>query len=275
MRIPKFVNAVLIAMGFIFGAQFAYANCKGLDSSNKNLVAASSFLSNAIYALHIQYLNENFTTKEAAHSRAQLFDTVFNSPYWASRAKSRQSSNLLWNWVRVQYWGAINQQALLKEEQGFKSNLNRGTHLDLDKIYKFPAYPVVTASQVYNCTARDHSFYPCNETIQSFEVTLSPTLACADAKFKSNLTFDYLMTKTNHGWAILDVQFKGFNLVRDTFRGFDDLSNKYGNSKALAHSQRLYSLPYSTSPNDQVAHSGEIAFKRKFKYSIPKYPLNY
>lgn len=269
------LNLLVISFGFL---NSSYANkCPRIEPSNKSISVPADFLATAIYALHSQYTSDNFNSDEAAFTRAQIFDTVFNTPYWVNRAKSRQAANLLWHWIRTQYWGAVNQQALLKEEQGFKSKINQNLHVDLEKIYKFPAFPHVTSGKKFNCQPRDNAYYPCNSNNYIFDVVLSPTLACSSPQFTSNLTFQYIMTQTNHGWAILDVVFKGFSLVKDTYRGFEDLNNRYGNSKALAHVQRLYSLPVDkkTNPNEQAAHSGDIAFKRKFKYKLPRYPLNY
>lgn len=255
----------------------AFAKCPSLDHSNKTLTAPATFLRTAIYALHSQFTTENFSSEEALLARAQLFDTVFNTPYWVSHAKSRQSANLLWHWIRTQYWGVVNQQALLKEEQGFKSKINQNLHVDLEKIFKFPAYPHVVNGKKFVCPHRDNPYYPCNANNLVFDVILSPTLACSTSQLQNSLTFQYILTQTSHGWAILDVMFKGISLIKDTFRGFEDLSNRYGNSKALAHVQRLYSLPVDkkTNPNDQAPHSGELAFKRKYKYTVPRYPLNY
>ncbi|MCO5114311.1 MAG: hypothetical protein M9899_09050 [Bdellovibrionaceae bacterium] len=253
------------------------AKCPSIDHSNKTLQAPANFLTTAIYALHSQFTTENFSSDEALAARAQLFDTVFNTPYWVKQAKNRQSANLLWHWIRTQYWGIVNQQGLLKEEQGYKSKINQNLHVDLEKIFKFPAFPHVISGKKFICPHRDNAYYPCDSNNLIFDVVLSPTLACSAPEFQSNMTFQYILTQTSHGWAILDVLFKGVSLIKDTYRGFEDLHNRYGNSKALAHVQRLYSLPVDkkTNPNDQPPHSGELAFNRKYKYKLPKYPLNF
>lgn len=267
---------ILLLQSLIFTLSVqTWAACNIKNSNNKALGSANSFVTDAIYALHRQFTNEQFNTKEAAKSRALLFDTVFDAPFWVSKIGSRQTTHLLWNWVRTQYWGAINQQALLKEEQGFKARINRGLHIDLNKIYKFPIFPAIAGSEEYTCKSKDKSFYPCSQRIYSFDVILSPALACSRADLQENLTFQYLVTKTAHGWVLLDVHLKGIQLIRDTYRGYEDLSNKYGQSKALAHTQRLSSMPYTFPANDQPPHSGDIAFNRKYKIKLPKYPLSY
>lgn len=253
----------------------ATAACRNVGVIPKDLLGAKVFLTDAIYALHIQYVNENFNSPEAIKARSKIFDTVFNTPYWNTRLNNSQASNILWNWVRLQYWGALNQQALLKEEQGFKTSSDKNLVHDFNKIYRFPIYPYVSNVRNYRCDKKDSAYYPCGDNIKAFSVILSPKLACSDPNLESSLTFEYLVVNSSHGWRVLDIKLKGFKMIESTFAGYEDLSNKYGTKKALSHFQRFISSTNLVAPNAEQPHSGSAAFDRTFRIRAPKYPLVY
>ncbi len=236
---------------------------------------ASTFLKNSLYAIHLQLTNENFSSKQANITRAKMFDTVLNGSFWSQRINSKTEFSIFWNWIRFQFWGLIQQQGLVREDQGFKITNDTALKQAFQKVLKFPLYPYPISSKNYNCSGNESVSYNCINKMVQFDVVLSPSLACTSKTNLENLTFAYILTQENSGWLILDIKFKGKSLISESFIEYDNLLNKYGSEKALNYLKIHLNKAYLVEPEIKVENIGSTAFNKNFKIQAPAYPLNY
>ncbi len=259
---------------FYFFPSIVFAvNC---SFENRNIDSADSkFLKDSIFALSLQLTNESFNSNKAVQARSKMFDMVFDTPYWNRRFAKKNEFTFFWNWVRFQYWGLLQQQALLKEDQGFLTTNNKALADSYASIYKLPIYPQPVTIINHVCRSLEKNIYPCDQQILKAEVVFSPALACSKSMNLNSLKFQYYITKTPAGWAILDVKFKGRRLILDSFNEYDDLMNKYGNERAINYLKKLIHKIFLVTPDKNSRQSGSLKFYQAYKIDAPTYPINY
>lgn len=236
---------------------------------------AVTFLKNSLYTLHLQLTNENFSTPQANQSRVKIFDTIFNTIYWDKKLNSKSEFNVFWNWVRFQFWGLLQQQALLREDQGYKITNNPDIKQNFSKILKFPIYPEPLQSKNYICSGNEDVSYNCAKKMIQIDVILSPTLACSNTKLLENMLFSYILTQENSGWLVLDMKFKGKSLISESHIEFDNLINKYGAEKALNYIKIHLNKNLLIDADTKPENIGSTAFYKNYKIVAPAYPLSY
>jgi hypothetical protein len=251
------------------------ADCKFAANLNEANSEAVNFVKDSSFALHLQLTNENFSSQNALNARSKIFDTVLDTPYWSRKFNNMSEFKIFWNWVRFQYWGLLQQQALLKEDQGFRVSPDSTLTDNFNSILKFPIYPYPYLDQDYQCTASEKLIYSCNQKIIKVDVLLSPALACSNKMDTNAFRFTYLVTKSAQGWTILDVKFKGRNLVSDSFNEFDNLLNRYGKDKALNYLKFLINKVPLIDPISKPEQNGSVVFNKIYKVATPKYPIEY
>lgn len=228
------MKAILIIFIFL-STPLVQASCPQNTTQSQQLKTLEDFVSKALYALHIQLSNPDFQSEEAYTKRSQIFDTAFNTPYWSSKLNNKNGFHTLWNWVRFQYWGLIRQQGLLKEDQGYRVTKESHIRADYSKIINFPLYPYVSQTRPHKCDRREQLEYPCSQNIYAMDVILSPTLACSSPVLQNSLTIQVLVSSQQSDWSILDIQFKGRALVKDSFLEFENQLNRSGMKQALLY----------------------------------------
>ncbi len=251
------------------------AKCNIKIITDSNNTEAVQFVKDSSMALHLQLIHENFNSKEAHQARSKIFDTVINTPYWNRRFGKANEFKIFWNWIRFQYWGLIQQQALLREDQGFRASQDKGLADKFNMILKYPIYPYPVFDQNHICSARERAVYGCNQKTVRVDVLLSPSLACESKMNKDSFKFTYLVTKSPMGWSIMDIIFKGRNLIFDSFNEYDNLLNKYGSDKALNYLKFMINKVNVAEPNVKPEQNGSLVFNKIFKVTTPKYPLEY
>lgn len=259
---------------FVYSAHSAQCNFD-LNRAYKENAEVAHFLKNSLFATHLQLTHENFNSINALQSRTKIFDIIIDTPYWRKKFSTQNEFKLFWNWVRFQFWGLLQQQALLKEDQGFKISFDKSLYERFDSIHKFPIYPHPLSIQTYSCQANDENYYPCSQNIVKATVLLSPALACDKALNSNNLTFSYYLILTTTGWTIIDIEFKGRNLIADSYTEHDNMLNKYGSEKALNHLKLLLNKVPLLDPQTRSVFSGSTVFDRDIKIKAPTYPIDY
>lgn len=260
----------------IFFAPPAYsAKCNIQTELNSTSEGTTNFLRDSIYLLNLQLINENFTSVDAGKSRAKLFDTIFNHKHWKSRIQNPKEFEVFWNWVRFQYWGLVQQQAYIKEDQGYRITNDKSLNQKYPAILSFPIYPFLTKSSVYRCSRKESASYPCNGNFYSYEVILSPSLACDPIMDKKDLTFNYLISTDGDTSSITDISFKGRNLIGDSFIEYDNLVNMYGRKSAMNHlNLHIGGGLFVKTQFDDKSYGSDL-FRRRYNIKTPDYPLLY
>lgn len=268
---------LMFLLGQLLAGHLAYsAQCHfDLNAALKENSEAAVFLKNSLFATHLQLTHENFNSMNAIQSRTKIFDMIVNTPYWSQKFSKPAEFKIFWNWVRFQYWGLLQQQALLKEDQGFKISQDKSLNENFQSILKLPIYPHPISAKSYVCSANERSIYPCEKNIVKADVLISPALACDKSIDMEALKFTYYLTKENSGWVILDIQFKGRNLILDSFTEHDNFVNKYGNDKAIGFLKFFINKVAQIDPQTNPMLSGSNVFDRDIKMKAPAYPISY
>jgi hypothetical protein len=251
------------------------AQCDLNINISKENQEPSLFLKDSLFALHLQLTSENYQTTQAMQARSKIFDMIFNTPYWSQKFNNQDEFKIFWNWVRFQFWGVIQQQALLREDQGFKITQDKVLSNNFSLIMKFPIYPYPISAKAHQCTTREKNIYPCDKQIMIFDVILSPALACDKFINSKNLTFSYYLIQESMGWTILDIKTKGRDLIADSFIEYDNLMNRYGKEKALNYLKFMINKSTLIEPQKNQELIGSTVFNKTYKIKAPPYPISY
>lgn len=269
------IPSSLLILISLFSISVQAAECKFAANLNETNAEAVQFVKDSSFALHLQLTNENFSSQNALNARSKVFDTALDTPYWNRKFSNSNEFKFFWNWIRFQYWGLLQQQALLKEDQGFRVSADNDLTDNFNAILKFPIYPYPYLDQTYQCNSVEKMIYPCNQKIIKVDVLLSPALACSNQMDTNAFKFTYLVTKSAQGWTILDIKFKGRNLIADSFNEYDNLLNRYGNDKALNYLKFLLNKVPLIEPSIKPEQNGSVVFNKIYKVTAPKYPINF
>lgn len=280
MKLMRFLVLTLFIL-LISKPDYGFSKCpKKLPIPQTVPPRIEGFLSHGLYTLHLELTREDFFSNKSLKSKSAIFDTMLNVPYWSTKIKGQDNFSIFWNWVRFQYWGLIQQQGLVREDQGFKIVKNKTLSKDSKKISRLPIYPSIRNIQPYKCHSKDFNTYPCKKVIFLARAYFSPSLACEPDINLQEFTFDFLISKnqykknTSSDWSILDIKFKGRNLIADTFVEFQDQRKKYGLKLHQEHVKHLIQSPLIT-PETHPQNVGVNAFYKKYTIRKPKYSLEF
>lgn len=272
----NYVKAFTISLVSLFSAFHLHAAQCDFTSSDSTLsTETAKFIKDSVFTLHLQLSNENFNTPAAHQARAKIFDTVFNVPHWSKQFSNPAEFKTFWNWVRFQYWGLLQQQALLREDQGFRTSFDKNLTNNFAKIIKFPVYPHPFLEHDYICSSGERSAYSCNQRTVSVDTLFSPALACSETVDPNSFKFSVLTSQSPMGWTILDIQFKGRRLILDSYNEYENLLNRYGKDRALTYLKMLIHKIPMADPTNKAELSGSVVFNKNYKVSAPRYPLEF
>jgi hypothetical protein len=222
---------------------------------------AKSFKQNPIEFLE-QLLKAS--SKESLNSEKQneLISASFDlRKVYRANAKSFKSkiiTNSLFDWVRTQYFGNLNNNYINKNK--YLLNKNHDLLTESERLNMKSFKPQWTSIEKVRCTKKETALLGCYKSM--FKVTLQflPEVSCKKRDLKKAFEADFYLTyHSKYGFKVLDLNLSGKRLVMDSVEMMLSLKKDGFNKNAIARHLGVLSVGSKSFkiPRKQV-HSGRF-----------------